>query len=99
MPCISRSFIFCLFFLIIFFAAYTVDEIEEKSKAYRASANVAVQDDGTTLGVSIIMNFMRLKLNTHNLAETCEYWLFSLMDYYALVSKMEFLLVKRHPGT
>ncbi|KAK1387228.1 Mitochondrial import inner membrane translocase subunit TIM50 [Heracleum sosnowskyi] len=30
--------------------AYSVDEIEEKTKAYRASANVAVQDDGTILG-------------------------------------------------
>ncbi|KAL8157766.1 mitochondrial import inner membrane translocase subunit TIM50-like isoform X1 [Apium graveolens] len=30
--------------------AYSVDEIEEKTKAYRASSNVAAQDDGTTLG-------------------------------------------------
>lgn len=30
--------------------AYTTDEIDEKTKAFRASANVALQDDGSTLG-------------------------------------------------
>lgn len=49
--------------VLFFFPAYSVDEIEEKTKAYRASSNVAVQDDGTTLGVSILMYFIKLKLN------------------------------------
>lgn len=36
------------------FPAYTIDEIDEKTKDFRASANVAPQDDGSTLGVSIL---------------------------------------------
>lgn len=47
-----------------------MDEIEEKTKAYRASANVAAQDDGTTLGVSIIMYLSKFKLNPHYLVES-----------------------------
>lgn len=40
---------------LFYFPAYSLDEVDKKTKAFRASANHAIQDDGTTLGVSLVI--------------------------------------------
>ena len=40
------------------FAAYTLDEVDEKTKALRASAKYSVEDDASTLDVSLTSLFL-----------------------------------------
>lgn len=42
-----------ILFYISFYAAYTTDEVDEKTKALRASPNFDVPDDASSLDVSL----------------------------------------------
>ena len=58
----SCSFSFSFFFLnaalthsyVSYFAAYTLEEVDQKTKALRASANVSVGDDLSSSDVSML---------------------------------------------